>query len=91
MFSVNLFGLGRPAISPFGNVILAARMVADGTALSYLRAACPTAQYKVCAHLDELEPGGTIMLWDRPALWDALSGHKAWVGLCPRAWCSSCG
>jgi hypothetical protein len=79
VFSVNLFGLGRPAISPFGNVVLVARMVGDGTALSYLHAACPRAQYRVCAHLDELEPGGTIMLWDRPALWDALGGHKAWV------------
>ena len=41
-FAVNTVGLGLPALSPYGNIILAARMLADGTANAYLRDACPT-------------------------------------------------
>jgi hypothetical protein len=77
-FAVNLFGLGIPAISPFGNIILAARMLGDGTALDYLQRACPEQHYRLCDHLDEVPPGGTSFLWARPALWDAIGGHRAW-------------
>ncbi|MFC7474629.1 hypothetical protein ACFQS7_09710 [Dankookia sp. GCM10030260] len=77
-FAVNAVGLGIPAISPYGNIILAARMLADGTAMDYLDKACPAEHYRVCDHLAELPPGGTILLWDRPALWDAIGGHRAW-------------
>ncbi|TDH61422.1 hypothetical protein E2C06_16680 [Dankookia rubra] len=77
-FAVNLFGLGIPAISPFGNIILAARMLADGTALDYLQEACPAQHYRLCDHLAEIPPGGTVFLWDRPAMWDAIGGHRAW-------------
>jgi hypothetical protein len=79
IFSTNLLGLGLPSISPSGNIILAARMVGDGTGLAYLRAACPTERYQVCGHLDEIEPGGTTMLWARPELWSKLGGHRAWA------------
>ena len=77
-FAVNTVGLGLPALSPYGNIILAARMLADGTANAYLRDACPTESYKLCDHLAEIGPGGTTMLWDRPAMWDAIGGHRAW-------------
>ena len=77
-FAVNAFGLGIPAISPFGNIILAARMLADGTAMAHLREACPAAQYRICDHLAEIPPAATVFLWDRPGLWDALGGHRAW-------------
>ncbi|MFZ4408951.1 MAG: hypothetical protein ACOYOH_16535 [Paracraurococcus sp.] len=75
---VNAFGLGIPALSPFGNIILAARMLADGTALDYLQKACPEDDYRICDHLAEIPPEATVFLWDRPALWDALGGHRAW-------------
>jgi hypothetical protein len=78
VFAVNLFGLGQPALSPYGSIILATRMFADGTALAYLQEACPTEHYRICDHREEIGPGGTIMLWNRPAMWDALGGHKAW-------------
>lgn len=77
-FAVNLFGLGIPAISPFGNIILAARMLADGTAVAHLRQACPTQHYQLCDHLDAIPPNATVFLWDRPAVWAALGGHRAW-------------
>jgi len=77
-FAVNAVGLGIPAISPYGNIILAARMMADGTAQPYLAKACPTERYRICDHLEEIGPGGTIFLWDRPAMWDAIGGHRAW-------------
>lgn len=77
-FAVNLFGLGIPAISPFGSIILAARMLADGTAMDYLRQACPERGYRICDHLGEIPSAATVFLWDRPALWDAIGGHRAW-------------
>jgi hypothetical protein len=79
VFTVNFFALGVPSLSLAGNVVLAARMIGDGTALSYLRAACPMEQYRICDHLDEVPPGGTSMLWQKPQLWDALGGHRNWA------------
>lgn len=79
VFGVNLFGLGSASLSPFSGVVLAARMMGDGTATEYLRFACPTEHYKICNHLDQLGVGGSILLWSKPALWSAMGGLRAWA------------
>ncbi len=79
VFAVNFIGLGLPSVSPFGSIVLAARMIGDGTGLEYLDAACPTLHYRICAHRDQLAPGGYKMLWTKPSLWSELGGQKAWA------------
>ena len=79
VFAVNFIVLGLPSISPFGGIVLAARMIGDGTGLEYLNVSCPTQHYKICAYRDQLAPGGYRMLWTKPALWAALGGRKAWA------------
>ncbi len=79
VFSVNLFGLGSASLSPFGGIVLAARMIGDGTGTAYLRAACPTQHYKICGHLDQLGEGGSTLLWTQPALWSSMGGERAWA------------
>ena len=79
VFSVNLLGLGQAAVSPYGSIVLAARMIGDGTAISYLHAACPTEHYKICDHLDQVGKGGSSMLWSKPDLWIEMGGTRAWA------------
>jgi hypothetical protein len=45
---------GRFALSNGGSVILLARLLEDGTAISYLEKACPQRRFAVCAYLDKL-------------------------------------
>lgn len=79
VFSVNLLGLGSASLSPFGGIVLAARMIGDGTGTAYLHAACPTEHYKICDHLDRLGAGGSSLLWFEPALWSAMGGERSWA------------
>jgi hypothetical protein len=44
---------GRFALSNGGSVFLLARLLGDGTALSYLRNACPQRRFSVCVYMDE--------------------------------------
>jgi hypothetical protein len=45
---------GRFALSNGGSVFLLARLLDDGTAISYLEKACPQRRFAICAQLDEL-------------------------------------
>ena len=79
VFSVNLLALGSASLSPFGGIVLAARMIGDKTGTAYLQAACPTEHYKICNHLDRLGEGGSHLLWFEPALWSSMGGERAWA------------
>ena len=79
VFSVNFFALGSASLSPFGGVVLAARMIGDKTGTAYLHSACPTEHYKICNHLDRLGQGGSDLLWFEPALWSSMGGERAWA------------
>ncbi len=79
VFSVNLLALGSASLSPFGGIVLAARMIGDKTGTAYLHAACPTKHYKICNHLDRLSQGGSHLLWFEPALWSSMGGERAWA------------
>jgi hypothetical protein len=45
---------GRVGLSNGGSVFLLARLMDDGTALSYLEKTCPQRRFSICADLDEL-------------------------------------
>ncbi len=79
VFAVNLFALGSASLSPFGGIVLAARMIGDGTGTAYLHAACSTEHYKICDHMDRLGTGGSRLLWFEPALWSSMGGERAWA------------
>jgi len=73
------------ALSFHGPVVLLARLLDDGTALSYLEEACPQRRFAVCAQLDELksyrahpssnEPLSDYFIWGGPL--DKLGGFHA--------------
>jgi hypothetical protein len=54
MLTMNLAS-GQVGLSRSGSVFLLARMLEDGTALSYLEQTCPRQHFAVCADLNELK------------------------------------
>jgi hypothetical protein len=74
---------GRLALSSNGSVFLLARMLEDGTALSYLEQVCPQQRFAVCTYLDEIKSYNSLhpnslsgyFLWG--GILDKLGGHRA--------------
>jgi hypothetical protein len=50
-------------ISSGGYAYLLARLVADGTAVKYLKESCPERKYKLCAYLDQLPSDPCAFIW----------------------------
>jgi hypothetical protein len=74
---------GRFGLSSSGSVYLLARMLGDGTALSYLEQVCPQQHFAICPHLDELKslnsrhPGELADYFLAGPLWSELGGFRA--------------
>lgn len=64
LLATNWVAHGRLAISPYGAVFALARMVGDGPARTYIDAACPAANYRVCAWAGRLPEDSDAFLWD---------------------------
>lgn len=81
LVAVNLVGHGRLALSPYGSVFVAARLIYDGPALEHLRRACPAAGYRICADITgPLPVHSNAFLWEpHSPLWTTLGGAKAWA------------
>jgi hypothetical protein len=83
LVTANVVVGGRFALSNGGSVFLLARFLGDGTALSYLRDACPQHRFSICVYLDELSSFrrsargdlATYFLWSGPL--DRLGGFSA--------------
>lgn len=75
--SLNLAGHNRFALSPYGNVFLLARLIADGPGKATLEAHCPRTQWRLCPFIAALSSDSDILLWadDSPIL--TAGGHKA--------------
>lgn len=81
LIGANAMGHGRPALSPFGSVFLAARLLHDGPAREHIERACPQAGYRICAERARIPGDADQFLWRRDGpLWTALGGPKAWAG-----------
>ncbi len=79
LVGVNLAANGKASVAPFGSVLVAARMIFDGTGRDYLRAACPTQHYRICPYLDQIGDDRDDFLFNRPLLAETLGGAKAWA------------
>ena len=75
LLTVNLVS-GQVGLSRGGSVFLLARMLEDGTALSYLQQACPRQHFAVCADLNELKSYNNS-LHPYP---ESLAGYFLWGG-----------
>jgi len=75
--TLNLAGHGRFALSPFGNVFLLARLIADGPGKATLETHCPETHWRLCPFIADLSSDSDILLWaaDSPIL--KAGGHKA--------------
>lgn len=70
--AVNLYGHGRFVPSPYGNVFLLARVLADGPGRAHLDAACPDAGYRLCPYRHLITDDSDEFLWNMGGpLWQA--------------------
>jgi hypothetical protein len=70
--AVNLYGHGRFAPSPYGNVFVLARVLADGPGRAHLDAACPQAGYRLCPFRQLITDDSDEFLWNMQGpLWQA--------------------
>jgi hypothetical protein len=76
LLTMNLVS-GRVGLSRSGSDFLLARMLGDGTALSYLEQVCPRQHFAVCAILNELKSYNSH---DPDNFYIPLSDHFLWDG-----------
>jgi hypothetical protein len=65
--------VASPTLSP---IVLLGRMIEDGTAVSYLRDACPQRRYALCDYLEELPQTSAALLWEDGAVIDKAGGNR---------------
>jgi O-antigen/teichoic acid export membrane protein len=63
LLSVNLAGVGRASLSPYGNVFVLARVIYDGPGLHVLQRDCPQAAWRICRFVGELPANSDDFLW----------------------------
>ena len=63
MIGVNWAGHGRPAVSPYGNVFILARMIGDGPGRRTLQRDCPHPGWRLCAFRKDLPRTADAFLW----------------------------
>jgi hypothetical protein len=63
MVAVNIAGVGRVSLSPYGNVFMLARVIYDGPGMDVLRRDCPRTDWRLCAFVDRFPPTSDDFLW----------------------------
>jgi hypothetical protein len=76
LLTMNLVS-GRVGLSRSGSDFLLARMLEDGTAMSYLEQVCPRRHFAICTTLNELKSYNSLHPYPR----GSLSNHFLWDGL----------
>jgi hypothetical protein len=79
MLTMNLVS-GQVGLSRSGSVFLLARMLEDGTALSYLERTCPRQHFAVCADLDELKSYNSLHPYPTAYPQNTLCNYFLWEG-----------
>jgi hypothetical protein len=75
--AVNSYARGTVAVAPAASTFLLGRFVADGTAVAYLRDACPKRKYALCDYVDQLPANADEFLWNRNGPFRRLGGPAA--------------
>lgn len=68
LLATNYVTYGRLTLSPGSHVFLMGRLLADGTAVDYLKRHCPQDGLKICDHLDEIPSDANDYIWHAPLL-----------------------
>jgi hypothetical protein len=63
LVAVNIAGLGRIALLPYGNVFLLARIIYDGPGMNALRRNCPESGWRLCPYVNQFPPDSDDFLW----------------------------
>lgn len=71
---------GRATLSLDSSKFLLARMLADGTAMEFLRQTCPDKRFVLCDHLDEIRGDQNAFLWDGPTPWPYVEEARGFLG-----------
>lgn len=80
LLAVNAAVHRAPAVSPYGSVFLATRMLFDASGQAWLDRHCPSEEFRICAVRWELGIGHNHFLWDPSGpLHTRLGGPKAWA------------
>jgi hypothetical protein len=78
LVTTNVAGYGRVAVSPFGSVFYAARLVADGPARAELDAECPRPGWSLCDWRGRLPADSDAFLWSPTGpVWGRPGGPRA--------------
>jgi hypothetical protein len=72
----NLVGRGTPALAPYGNVFLLARVIYDGPGRDALARSCPAAGWRLCAFRDRLPVTADDFLWRADSPLNLAGGPK---------------
>ena len=76
LMSVNVVAGRGFAISPYGNVFLLARVIADGPGRDALVRNCPQAGWMLCPYVADLTDNADEFLWDPQGPLGAVGGAK---------------
>jgi hypothetical protein len=63
MVAVNVVGVGRVSLSPYGNIFMLARVIYDGPGIDVLRRNCPQTHWHLCGFVDQFPPTSDDFLW----------------------------
>ncbi len=76
LFAVNLVGRGIPAIAPYGDIFLLARVIEDGPGRDALARECPQSGWVLCNWRDRLPETADDFLWREDSPLQLAGGPK---------------
>jgi hypothetical protein len=77
MLAVSVVGFKQWTLAPQSPPFLLARSIEDGPAKLYLLDHCPQIDLVMCHHLDKLDQGTEIFIWDKNGVYSAVPPEEA--------------